>query len=119
MHYAAMTRTRTNKDGLELVLSTIQAQQDYPTSYGVKSFLANHLGVTRQTILNWEDRDGVPREQLRAVCKLTGLSEMEIRPEDVSSHIPGDLFDKIVARAVRLKSSFSDMVVASLRKDYR
>ena len=114
-----MTKPITNIDGIALVLETIRQQQSFPTSYGVKSWLAKQLGVTRQTILNWEDRDGVPRESVAAISEITGLSEMQIRPEDVGSHIPGDLWVKIAARAERLKRSFNDCVVASLRKDYR
>ena len=114
-----MSKPRTNLDGIALVLETIQRQQSFNTSYGVKAWLANQLGVTRQTILNWEDRDGVPRDSLAEVCRLTGLSELQVRPEDVSSHIPGDLFDKIVARALRLQRTFTETIVASLRKDYR
>jgi hypothetical protein len=114
-----MSKPRTNLDGLALVLELIQKQQAFATSYGVKSWLATKLGVTRQTILNWEDRDGVPRESVSAVSKLTGLSVMQIRPEDVGTNIPADLWVRIAARAERMGKSFSDVVVASLRKDYR
>lgn len=114
-----MTKHRTNADGLSLVLETIQKQQEFPTAYGVKSWLAAQIGVTRQSILNWEDRDGIPREHVEAVKKITGLDETQIRPEDVATHIPEDLWVRIAARAERMKRTFSETVVASLRKDYR
>src|SRR3974390_3330178 len=113
-----MTKSRSNRDGLDLVFETIRTQQELPLHYGPKAFLARHLCISRQAVTYWQNTGRIPQEYVASICKLTGLSEEQIRPEDVAVNIPSDLFYRITARAARTKKTFTDVLVASLRKDF-
>lgn len=44
-----------------------------------KTFVANRLGVTRQTIANWESGVSIPTgKNLAALCKLYGVTAEEL-----------------------------------------
>lgn len=80
-----------------------------------QSWLAEQLGISRQTTHFWQASGGIPPKHLAAVSKLTGLSPLEIRPEDIATIIPGSLFDEIAKQAEAKRTTFTARLVSILK----
>lgn len=105
---------RTNIDGYHRVIEIIRGRigrQDSP-----QTFLAHHLGVTRQVVHHWQKADGIPAKHVPEVMDLTGLSAFEIRPSDIAQNLPGSIFDRIAEQAKRRGIAFGDQLVVIIKK---
>lgn len=69
----------TNRDGFKLVLAWF-VDQNGGRQYGAKKRMADALGVSRQSVDNYED-SGVPAKFVRKLSEITGLTAQQIAPE--------------------------------------
>lgn len=72
-------KPKTNRDGFQLVLAHF-IRQNGGRTYRAKKLMADALGVSRQSVDNYEDT-GIPSKYLKKVRELTGLKPEEILPE--------------------------------------
>ncbi len=105
---------RDNAYGYVMVMRAIQARSADGAS--PQTWLATQLGVTRQAVHFWAKNGGIPAKHAPAVSRLTGLSEIEIRPEDIAHKLPGSIFDKISKQAKALGKGFGDHLVDIIMK---
>jgi DNA-binding transcriptional regulator YdaS (Cro superfamily) len=103
---------RDNIYGYQQVLKAIKAQIG-PSS--PQAWLSEQLGVSRQVIYQWANRDGIPRAHVPTIARLTGMAPVEIRPEDVVTSIPGSIFDEIAKQATAKKTTFAARLVAIIK----
>lgn len=104
---------RDNTYGYGLVMRAITAKIGPDAS--PQTWLANELGISRQIVHFWAKNGGIPAKHVPIVSRLTGLSKLEIRPEDVSTALPGSIFDEIVKQAEAKRITFTTRVVSLLR----
>lgn len=104
---------RDNLYGYAQVVKAIQAQIGPNSS--PQSWMAEQLGVSRQVAHFWSSSDGIPAKYVPIMSKLTGLSALEIRPEDIATIIPGSMFDEIAKQAEARRTTFTARLVAVLR----
>jgi DNA-binding XRE family transcriptional regulator len=53
--------------------------------HGAVTWLASKIGVSRQTIDNWEDRAGFPERYVSKVAKVLGMAPEEVRPRSLNA----------------------------------
>jgi YdaS antitoxin of YdaST toxin-antitoxin system len=104
---------RDNLYGYSLVIQAVRSKIGPDES--PQTWLATQLGTSRQACHFWANSDGIPAKHVPAVSQLTGLSAIEIRPEDVATMIPGSVFDEIAKQATAKRTTFTARLVAVLR----
>lgn len=104
---------RNNFHGYKKVIETIRGNIDPGIS--PQSWLAERLEVSRQAVHFWANRDGIPAKHVQIVSDLTGLSPIEIRPQDIVTAIPGSLFDEIAKQAIARRTTFTARFISILR----
>lgn len=96
--------------GYDLVIAKVRDMHEARTGkrHGAIAWLAGKLGITRQTIDNWSDRNGFPPHYVPKVAKITGLSAAVIRPKTVVKEMPQPAWDGICATS---PTSFTDQAI--------
>ena len=61
--------------------ATQRAIEEAAAKYGGKKGLGALLGVTKQAVIGWVDRDRVPAKRVLELEKLSGVSRHELRPD--------------------------------------
>lgn len=80
-----MVKTSTNAQGAELVVRTLLDSwyKENNSYYGAFQWLADQLGVTRQSVDNYRNRQEFPAKHVPNLCEIfPGLKPSDIRPED-------------------------------------
>jgi hypothetical protein len=104
---------RDNLYGYKEVIESIK--QNIDAGISPQSWLAEKLGVSRQAVHFWAGSDGIPAKHVQIVSDLTGLSPMQIRPQDIAISIPGSLFDEIAKQAIARRTTFTARFISILR----
>lgn len=89
--------------GYDLAIAKVRDMHQKRTgkTRGAVAWLAGKLGISRQTVDNWHDRNGFPPEYVGRVAKIVGLKPDEIRPVTVIKEIPELAWDGICTVAPR------------------
>ena len=85
-------------DGHARVLAVVRAMHKERTGheYGAAAWLADQLGVTRQSVDNWGKRDGFPRKYAAKLKEITGLTEADVWPGvSVTVDFPTEVYDEV------------------------
>jgi len=79
---------------------------------GADTWLADKLGVTRQSINNYGMRKGFPRRFAAKLVKITGLTEDDIWPGvTIEVNLPTETWDLVKKRARKASRSPPEIVV--------
>ena len=105
-----MNKPTTNIEGFQFVIHAVEAKTGKTgAKSGVRSWLADQLGITRQTLNNFERRGrGIPQKYVPAICKLLKLEPTDIRPTPV--YLPSDVMKRVLARCRRSRKSVEAMI---------
>lgn len=105
-------------DGYNLAMARVRALHKANTGHehGAGAWLAGKLGVTRQSVDNWGERNGFPRKYASKLCKITELAESDIWPGiTLPVDLPSEIADEIIVQSRRRRRSPAEIVVELVR----
>lgn len=101
--------------GYDAVIAAVRKKLDDPHA-SPQRWLADKLGITRQTTHRWRDNGGIPPKYVNEISRLTGLTEDQIRPEGIRIHLPDDIMEAVRERASKREGGFLESLTFYIRK---